>query len=447
MESRARHWAKSGAKSGKNGGTGTMKTMKRTGGALALAVAAVLAAAVPPVAAGVMTGNCRLGNQPAATLLVPYFRTDLNNPNGETTLFAVNNASAKPALARVVLWTDWGVPTLAFDIYLTGYDVQTLNVRSLLTGTLPTTGGDHSPEGQFSTPPSDATSAADACVTPRSTLRTAERAYLRAAHSGQPLPATGANAANAANAAGGASCAGSASGGPVIATGYITVDLVNRCTATTVGQTENTPADPTYFAHGGAGLASDDNVLWGDYYFMDPKTGQSDSQTAVAIVADPDFFTAGSYTFYGRYVNFTARDDRMPLSSLYYTRFTDGGALKSSTDLVVWRDNRDVFVAPSSCAKGPRWAPLGEEQLVAFDEEENAAQVGDSNAFPLATQRVHVRSAAIPTPMSQGWLMLDLWHKDGTHAQGWVTAMLSSGGRFNAGHEAVRVDDLCNFGP
>ena len=87
-----------------------------------------------------MAGSCRVANQPAATLLVPYFEVDLNDPDGATTLFSVNNASAKPALARMVLWTDWGVPTLAFDIYLTGYDVQTLNLRDLFTGTLPRTG-------------------------------------------------------------------------------------------------------------------------------------------------------------------------------------------------------------------------------------------------------------------------------------------------------------------
>jgi len=400
---------------------------------MAAVTAALLAPITPatPAMAGVMTGNCRLGSQPAATLLLPYFRTDLNNPGGETTLFAVNNASAKPALARVVLWTDWGVPTLAFDIYLTGYDVQTLDVRSLFTGPLPATGGSHSHQGQFSTP-----NPSETCASPRSTLRPAERNYLRAAHTGQPLP--GGN---------GGSCAGSDAGGPGIATGYITVDAVNHCTATTVGWTKNTPADPTYFAHGGTGLASDDNVLWGDYYAMDPKTGRSDSQAAVAVVADSDFFADGSYTFYGRYVGFSGRDDRMPLSSLYYTRYSDGGALKSSTDLVVWRDNRDGAAGPSPCAKGPSWAPLGEYQLVAFDEEENATQVGHSNAFPLATQRVHVGSPAVPTPTSQGWLMLDLWHRDGTHAQAWVTTMLSSGGRFNAGHGALRVDDLCNFGP
>jgi len=45
-----------------------------------------------------------------------------------------------------------------------------------------------------------------------------------------------------------------------------------------------------------------------------------------------------------------------------------------------------------------------------------------------------------------GFLMLDLWHKDSSHAQGWVSVMMSAKGRFTTGYEAVRVDDLCNFG-
>ena len=45
----------------------------------------------------------------------------------------------------MVRWTDWGVPTLAFDIYLTGYDVQTLNLRDLFAGNLPMTVPDTSP--------------------------------------------------------------------------------------------------------------------------------------------------------------------------------------------------------------------------------------------------------------------------------------------------------------
>src|SRR4051795_13302792 len=91
-----------------------------------LLLGALLAAVLPvPVSAGVVEGNCRLANQPAATLLIPYFEADLSDPSGQNTLISVNNASSKSALARVVLWTDWGIPTLAFDIFLTGYDVQT----------------------------------------------------------------------------------------------------------------------------------------------------------------------------------------------------------------------------------------------------------------------------------------------------------------------------------
>ena len=108
-----------------------------------------LIAAVPS-SAGILEGNCRLADQPAATMLIPYFEVDLGDPAGQTTLFSVNNASAKSTLARVVLWTNWGVPTLAFDVYLTGYDVQTLNLRDLFAGKLPQTGPDTSNSGSLS---------------------------------------------------------------------------------------------------------------------------------------------------------------------------------------------------------------------------------------------------------------------------------------------------------
>src|ERR1043166_7341240 len=105
-----------------------------------------------PVAFAAMSGDCRAADQPAATLLIPYFEVDLDDPTGITTTFSVNNSAPRPVLARVTLWTDWGVPTLAFDLYLTGYDAQTLNVRDLLRGELPTTGADVSNDGTFSKP-------------------------------------------------------------------------------------------------------------------------------------------------------------------------------------------------------------------------------------------------------------------------------------------------------
>jgi hypothetical protein len=394
-----------------------------------------------PASAGVLAGSCRVANQPAATLLVPYFEVDMSDPEGATTLISVNNASAKPALARMVLWTDWGVPTLSFDIYLTGYDVQTINLRDLFTGTLPKTGPAVSPNGSLSTANGDF----PGCGGPSGTaqiqqiqgspgLSAVDRQTLRAAHTGKPVKSAAAR------------CLGSTRAGSPLAVGYITIDAVNRCTPIGVGTATNTPADPKYFVTGGKGLASDNNVLWGDVIYLDRKAVKADSETMVHIVADADAFGSGDYTFYGRYVDFDSRDDRAPLSSLYYTRYVAGGPLFGSSEVVVWRDNRSKDATGGDCAKGPTWAPLGEYQLVAFDEQENPSEVSKSNAFPVATQKVKIGGASLPIASPYGWLMLDLWHGDGAHAQGWVGVRMSAQGRYSVGHEALRADDLCNFG-
>ena len=396
----------------------------------------LLLAATIPLTAGDMTGNCRLANQPSATLLVPYFEVDLNDPSGRTTLVSVNNAAPRPTLARMVLWTDWGIPTLAFDVYLTGYDVQTLNLRDVFNGNLPVTGPSISPTGPVSQsgPGFPGCSASNAAAT--RAMGPEIQSSLRAAHTGQPIPNSQP-----------AQCAASARRKSPLVIGYITVDVVNRCTGTSMMSTANTPADPTYFAKGGTGLASDVNVLWGDVFFHDPQLSQAMSQPAITVVADAQFFNPGDYTFYGRYDNFDSRDDRMPLSSMYYVRFVNGGSFASGTDLLVWRDNRSPEANALPCGSMPSWAAPGEEQLLIFDEQENASALSKPSAFPFATQRVKVGGKTIPAQPSSGWLMLDLWHADGTHAQGWVGSMLSTSGRFYSGHEAMRADDLCNFGP
>jgi hypothetical protein len=392
-----------------------------------------LAAQATPAISGVLEGNCRIADQPAATLLIPYFEVDLDDASGPTTLISVNNASSRPALSRVVLWTDWGVPTLAFDVYLTGYDVQTLNIRDLFQGTLPVTGAGISNVGQLSEEgagfPGCDSGAAIA-------LDAAEQSNLRAAHTGQPYSANGTQ-----------QCAGSFKAATSLATGYITVDSVNRCTPRTLGTLVNTPAHALYFAEGGKGLASNANVLWGDFFYVDSRRNRAESQSAVPLVADADFFEPGDYTFYGRYVGFDSRDNRAPLSSLYYVRYMEGGPFSGGTDLIVWRDNREPAVEPAACGTAPDWSPMGELQLVVFDEEENPVEIPESNAFPLASQKLHVGSPALPADRTFGWIMLDLWHSDSTHAQGWVGVTMSAEGRYSTGHQAIRADDLCNFGP
>ena len=88
----------------------------------------------------------------------------------------------------MVLWTNWGVPSLAFDVYLTGYDVQTINLRDLFAGKLPQTGPDTSNSGSLSetgTLFAGCGNTGSTGVSPQ--LGGTDMAWLRAAHTGQPV--------------------------------------------------------------------------------------------------------------------------------------------------------------------------------------------------------------------------------------------------------------------
>ena len=80
---------------------------------------------------------CSLDSHPGATLLLPYFEIDLDDPTGTTTQFSIHNARSLGTLTQVVLWTDLAVPTFAFNVYLTGFDVQVINLRDIFEGRLP----------------------------------------------------------------------------------------------------------------------------------------------------------------------------------------------------------------------------------------------------------------------------------------------------------------------
>src|SRR5438876_9158832 len=74
--------------------------------------------------------SCDIAVLPAATLLLPYFEVETTAAagTGTTTLFTVTNTSRYPQIAHVTLWTDWAFPVLVFDLFLTGYDVQGINL-------------------------------------------------------------------------------------------------------------------------------------------------------------------------------------------------------------------------------------------------------------------------------------------------------------------------------
>src|SRR5437764_9790368 len=79
--------------------------------------------------------SCDISTAPAATLLLPYFEVDFNSPQttARTTIFTITNVSALPQIAHVVVWTDWSFPALDFNIWLTGYDVQSINLYDLFS--------------------------------------------------------------------------------------------------------------------------------------------------------------------------------------------------------------------------------------------------------------------------------------------------------------------------
>src|SRR5688572_8058632 len=95
---------------------------------------ATFAFGVGGAAAGPTTTNnddsCDISVAPAATLLLPYFEVDINAPatTATQTLFTITNVSEYPQIAHLTVWTDLTVPVLDFNIFLTGYDVQSINL-------------------------------------------------------------------------------------------------------------------------------------------------------------------------------------------------------------------------------------------------------------------------------------------------------------------------------
>jgi hypothetical protein len=415
--------------------------------AIVLLLAGLFIASVPARAV-----ICTIDEVPAATLLLPYFEVDLDNRWGKDTLFSVNNASASAVLAHVVVWSDLSVPVLDFNLYLTGYDVQTINLYDVLTGVLPQTASDGqdpndtiSPQGAFSQDINFAS--CNGFLPPPPTLRADFIEHLRLSLTGKPSPTF---------LEGG--CAGRDLGDNV-ARGYITVDTVNNCT-------QRFPGDPSYFVND----ATFQNVLWGDFFYEDELAGLADGNPLVHIEAsltDPQTTTPGQYTFYGRYVGWNATDHREPLSTNFAARYVTKGTFDSGTSLIVWRDskvNQAPFVCPSLGGVLPPWYPLGQEGIVIFDEQENPMQVATFPIspqppqqglipFPAEAQRVQVGGADLPVPFDFGWIYLNLNStvtpaglvppEDPAADQAWVYVTMQSQGRFSVGFDAVRLDSAC----
>jgi hypothetical protein len=397
-------------------------------------------------------------NVPAATLLLPRFEVEIGSAfspgTSATTLFSINNASDEIVLAHVTVWSEWWVPVLDFDVYLTGYDVQTINLSDIINGgDLPNTGPSNtlSPLGQFSVGFPNAhntfggTCSSSAGSAPNyANITGLFLQIVQQALSGQPLATSG-------------QCA-SQPGNTTLARGYVTIDVVRRCS-------QEFPDNINYFVDGGLGTATNENVLWGDYFLVDAAENFAQGWTLTHIEADGaslgvldgscDTIDRNPTTFYCTVRNPVAapgEDNREGLPSVYATRYVAGGAFTGGTSVVAWRDKNGTGSGTTrSCATTP--TPTGQTQIVVFDEEENPITQGQGPSgaptivdipFPWCTNRAEV-GVDLTIDSDFGWLFLNL--NDGNPAQeyfrqAYVTTIMSASGRFSVGFDAIWLNNL-----
>ena len=351
--------------------------------------------------------SCDIGVAPAATLLLPYFEVDYtaSRATARNTLFTITNTSYLPQIAHVVVWTDWSYPALDFNIFLTGYDVQSISMYDVLNGIIAPTGpGVGGTSSDANTPNNPGTNAdpADNDANPNITDLSA--------CSGSQLPGniptnlltdlrlvlttgkgTGA----------GIPCTSTVGGNHgTRAVGYITVDVAPSCNT-------SLPNDGTYFSN-----ILYDNVLIGDYQQVNPNptTGNyAGGNPLVHIRAIPEGGPAGTitttnlpFTFYDRYTPAGARtvDRRQPLPGVFAARYIQGGAGNFNTNFKIWREG--VTTGAAACSAYVNNSTLLVQNIVRFDEHENPTTGGSGIVCSPCGPTVTTLPETSATPTTSG---------------------------------------------
>lgn len=320
-----------------------------------------------------------LDDTPGSTVLFPYFEVDLANPGGMDTVLTIQNASASAALAHTVVWSDEGVASAIFDVYLTGFDIQSWSMRDVLNGNLPqsaSAGQDPtdtiSPQGDYSQdinyascntrlPIAAGTIPAPAGMTP---------ADLQRALSGAPTTDIAPGLCWGRNVGDGR------------ARGYVTIDLVNQCNSLK-------PGDAGY-VDSPTNILTQQNTLLGSYLLVDEAAHLWVGDNAISLEGsynnDPRVSTPGNYTFYGRYNGWNAGDRREPLP----TNWVVQGEAESSS-LIVWRDTK-TNEQPHACGSAPAYYPLGQEGFALFATDSNIGTPAAGAPLATAAQRTPLSS-------------------------------------------------------
>ena len=424
-------------------------------------------------------------------MLLPWF--DVSIPNGfEKTIFTVTNVTAVPQIAHVTIWTDWSFPVLSFNLFLTGYDVQAIDLADvLLRGSIAPPAGTSAtdrlvspnpgsgvpgaiPDSYVSNPniTREAVAFGGACSTQLSQLPQELLEVVQAALTTGLYP--GANG-----------CGTTRVGGTHRnAIGSVTIDVVNTCTP-------RYPDDPQYLLK----ELLYDNALIGDYQdvHVDLTVGNfAQGNPMVHIRAIPEGGSAGSgygsnlpYTFYDRFtVSLPGQkqrtfDRRQPLPSVFAARWLEGGTSGLNTSYKIWREG--LVVGTQSCSKAALSSSMRISHAIRFDERENsfgytgavvctcpsplptlpaAARVATSNSavFPLSNAMNDIsgwiylnlnnggatgysangRTGSLPTPFAPA--------SSGTFvrpSQNWVIISMSAQGRYSVDFDAAMLGNGC----
>lgn len=373
-------------------------------------IAPILATSTLGLPAACFALDCAGTGGPAATLLVPYFEVDLDQPGGRTTLFSVANAGEADTVARVVLWSNLGIPTLAFDVLARADGVVSVNLRDVFSGELPVTGAEpwdkpESCDGPLALPDLSGPALAD----------------LRARHAGLP------------------SSDGLCFGAPVgegLVTGYVTVDVMSGCLPD-----GRVPGDGKPYFAGEGGLAGEDNVLWGDVFLIDAAGNRAEGLRAVPVPAEPYPVLDGKWTFYSGVVD-GGVDRRRRLPDVHRIRFLVGP--DTQTDLILWSGRGGFNHFPQPPHEG-QCTFITHTGYFLRGWNEGGGEPFDSDlGTPLLSWRVSVGSHEVPAPIPFGTLELETYglchncsNPYGGPLQAWAGALTGAEGRFAVGLEAV----------
>lgn len=373
-----------------------------------------------------------INDVPAATLLLPYFEVDIDKTQKlprTNTGFSINNAAPTATLAHVNVWSDQSFLVLTFNVYLTGYDIETINLREIfVNGNLPRTAPYKQDERDTLSPggPVSLDSDFPSCEElpyPASVIPANVLSHLHATLQGERSPITGL-------------CAGSKKKDEDnILRGYITIDVVNACTRAAPQNWEEYSK-----------VLSNQNVLWGQYYYISEAQRSILAENLVSIEACPTCFSPGDHTFYGRYNGASAEDAREPLPTTLAARFHNATGLEKP-EFLVWRETYSPGVEFGDLGytcnlDGPSWYPLPTRQVVAFDETETP-YMGEVQAIPNAANQISDIDLGVPWRF--GWVYLNLQHPNlnpaygDQAAQGWVTVRMRTYDGLT-GFDALQLD-------